>query len=76
MWQLAIWAFEKIAHNPLDENDYARHMDYIHYNPLKHGVVTAVKDWKYSTFHRYVDQGHYPNDWAGHGIDGSGSFGE
>jgi len=53
-----------------DEEDYARHFDYIHYNPVKHGHVESVQDWPYSTFHRWVKQGVYPADWGSkaHGI--------
>ena len=40
-----------------DEQDYAIHMDYIHFNPVKHGYVKSVIEWPYSTFHRYVRQG-------------------
>ncbi len=40
-------------------------MDYVHINPLKHGHVTRVADWPYSTFHRYVASGVYPLDWCG-----------
>jgi hypothetical protein len=39
-----------------DEGDYVRHMDYVHYNPVKHGHVTALVQWPYSTFHRWVKQ--------------------
>ncbi|MFQ2656857.1 hypothetical protein ACK3Y5_17355, partial [Aeromonas caviae] len=49
--------------------DYRRHMDYIHINPLKHGHVSRVADWPYSTFHRYVASGIYPPDWCG-SVDG------
>jgi putative transposase len=45
--------------------DYHAHMDYAHYNPVKHGLVTRVRDWAYSTFHRLVEHGVYPLDWAG-----------
>ena len=53
-----------------DEEDYARHFDYIHYNPVKHGYVESVQDWPYSTFHRWVKQGVYPQLWGSkaHGI--------
>jgi putative transposase len=53
-----------------DEEDYARHFDYIHYNPVKHGYVESVKDWPFSTFHRWVKQGIYPPDWGSktHGV--------
>jgi len=45
-------------------------MDYVHINPLKHGHVTRVADWPYSTFHRYVANGVYPTDWCG-SVDGA-----
>ncbi|WP_371368328.1 transposase [Pseudomonas sp. QL9] len=60
IWQSRYW-----EHLIRDETDYRRHFDYIHINPVKHGLVTAVKDWPYSTFHRAVTQGIYPVDWAG-----------
>ena len=47
-----------------DERDYARHFDYVHYNPVKHGYVECAKDWPYSTFHRWVRQGVYPPNWG------------
>ena len=47
-----------------DEEDYARHFDYIHYNPVKHGYVESVQDWPYSTFHRWVKHGVYPQLWG------------
>jgi putative transposase len=40
-------------------------MDYVHINPLKHGLVKRVREWPYSTFHRLVEKGVYPADWAG-----------
>ncbi len=48
-----------------DDNDYARHVDYVHCNPMKHGLVNKVADRPYSSFHRYVSDGLYPVDWAG-----------
>jgi putative transposase len=39
-------------------------MDYLHYNPVKHGLVSRVKDWEWSTFHRLVSQGVYQEDWG------------
>ena len=47
-----------------DDTDLRHHIDYIHYNPVKHGYVTRVADWPYSTFYRYVSRGVYPKDWA------------
>ncbi len=48
----------------LPENDYAMHCDYIHYNPVKHGLVKRPEDWIYSSFHRFVENGLYPSNWA------------
>ncbi|GAX59219.1 transposase and inactivated derivatives [Candidatus Scalindua japonica] len=60
-----------------DEDDYNRHMNYIHYNPVKHGLVSSVNDWPYSTFHRCVKKGLYPPDWGGDGTDtNEASYGE
>jgi putative transposase len=59
IWQRRYW-----EHLIRDERDFARHADYIHYNPVKHGYVQRVADWPYSTFHREVTQGAYPPDWA------------
>jgi len=47
-----------------DEQDYQNHLDYIHYNPVKHGYVQLVKDWPYSSFHRYAKSGMYPENWS------------
>jgi putative transposase len=60
IWQRRYW-----EHTIRGDNDYAAHVDYCHINPLKHGLVSQVADWPYSTFHRFVEQGVYPADWAG-----------
>lgn len=60
VWQRRYW-----EHRIRDEADFAAHMDYVHINPVKHGLVNAVVDWPYSTFHGLVAQGVYPADWAG-----------
>jgi putative transposase len=60
IWQRRYW-----EHMIRDERDYARHIDYIHVNPLKHGYVKQVADWPYSTFHRYVADGLLFTDWCG-----------
>ena len=52
-----------------DEIDFNRHVDYIHFNPVKHGHVDAVKDWPYSSFHLYVKRGVLSMEWAGKGIE-------
>ncbi len=59
IWQRRYW-----AHTIRDEKDYAAHMDYVYINPVKHGIVKRVKDWPYSSFHRDVRHGVYPEDWA------------
>ena len=41
------------------------HVDYIHYNPIKHGYVTRAREWPYSSFSRYVGEGIYALDWVG-----------
>ncbi len=71
-WQRRFW-----EHQIRDDADMARHLDYIHWNPVKHGLVKAVKDWPYSSFHKYVAKGTYPNDWGGSEIaNADDNFGE
>ncbi len=60
IWQRRYW-----EHLIRDEADYRAHMDYVHINPVKHGLVNQVADWPFSTFHRLVKRGVYPADWAG-----------
>jgi len=60
IWQRRYW-----EHLIRDERDFAAHMDYLHFNPVKHGHVGRVIDWPYSTFHARVADGTYPADWAG-----------
>jgi putative transposase len=71
LWQRRFW-----EHTIRDEDDYARHVEYIHFNPLKHGLVSRVREWPYSSFHRYVRLGILPNDWAGDVSGGGVNFGE
>jgi len=61
IWQRDFW-----EHVIRDERDYERHVDYIHYNPVKHAQVTRGADWPYSIFHRYVRSGIYNLEWAAH----------
>ena len=73
---LALWQRRFWENTIRDEGDFARHVDYIHFNPVKHRLVQRVHDWPYSSFHRYVSDGILPDDWAGDaGQDGDG-FGE
>ena len=60
IWQRRYW-----EHLIRDEADFNAHVDYVHINPVKHGLVGRVVDWPYSTFHRLVAQGVYPSGWAG-----------
>jgi putative transposase len=66
--EAAIWQRRFWEHMIRDECDFAAHCDYIHYNPVKHELVSAPRDWPYSTFHRFVEQGTYPPDWGATGI--------
>ncbi len=59
VWQPKYW-----EHTIESEHDFERHFDYIHYNPVKHGHVTCPGDWPWSTFHRWVNAGVYPKNWA------------
>ena len=59
IWQRRYW-----EHTIRDDLDYARHVDYVHFNPVKHGRVARVSDWPYSSFSRFVQAGIYPIDWA------------
>ncbi len=59
LWQPRFW-----EHLIRDEADFAAHMDYTHYNPVKHGYVKRVIDWPCSSFHRCVQQGIYASDWG------------
>jgi putative transposase len=59
IWQRRFW-----EHTLRDENDLKRHIDYIHYNPVKHGLAQQVSDWQWSSFHRYVQIGYYDKEWG------------
>jgi REP-associated tyrosine transposase len=71
IWQRRYW-----EHTLRDEEDFARHADYIHYNPVKHGYAARVMDWPYSSFHRMVRLGIYPTDWGGDAREIQTSYGE
>jgi putative transposase len=74
--ELSLWQRRYWEHTIRDEGDFARHVDYIHFNPVKHGLVSRVCDWPYSSFHLYVRRGLLPEDWAGDISDGGRKFGE
>jgi putative transposase len=71
IWQRRYW-----EHAIRDDADYERHVDYIHFNPVKHGYVTRASDWPHSSFRRYVERGLLAADWGGDMRDVQGSFGE
>jgi putative transposase len=71
LWQRRYW-----EHAIRNNIDLERHVDYIHFNPVKHGYVSRVVDWPHSSFHRYVSDGVLPADWGGDMRDISGEFGE
>jgi putative transposase len=70
LWQNRFW-----EHQITDDDDFQRHVDYIHFNPVKHGWVLRAREWPYSSLHRFVRTGQLPADW---GIDAAiqGPFGE
>jgi putative transposase len=59
LWQRRFW-----AHLIEDQEDNNRHVDYIHWHAVKLGHAKNVIDWPYSSFHRYLRQGIYTNDWG------------
>ncbi len=62
--EAAIWQRRFWEHTIRDQEDLYRHIDYIHYNPVKHGLVKRVADWPWSSFHRFVKMGLYEPDWG------------
>ncbi len=62
IWQRRFW-----EHQIRDDVDLQKHIDYLHFNPVKHGLVKRVKDWPHSSFHAYVKRGVLPEDWGGEG---------
>lgn len=67
LWQSRFW-----EHTVRDDADLRAHVDYVHFNPVKHGLTTCVVDWPHSSFHRYVREGWLPRGWAGAGEVGRG----
>ncbi|HVA39485.1 MAG TPA: transposase [Candidatus Binataceae bacterium] len=70
IWQRRFW-----EHTIRDDRDYASHMDYVHFNPVRHGLVDRAADWPYSSFHRCVAAGLYPADWSARDSE-QGDWGE
>ncbi|MBE9116542.1 transposase [Lusitaniella coriacea LEGE 07157] len=59
LWQRRYW-----EHVIRDEEDFARHCDYIYYNPVKHGLCKTPQHWRFSSIHRFIAQGIYPESWG------------
>jgi putative transposase len=70
IWQRRYW-----EHTVRDERDYASHMDYIHFNPVKHGIAASAAEWEFLSFRRCVKQGLYSADWTS-ADDRVGDYGE
>jgi putative transposase len=70
IWQRRYW-----EHQIRDDVDLQSHVDYIHYNPVKHGYVSHAVDWPYSSIHAYIKSGLLPKDWAGYAGNNS-QYGE
>jgi len=71
IWQRRFW-----EHQIRDDVDLQRHVDYLHFNPVKHGLVKRVRDWPHASFHAYVERGELPEDWAGGEVGVDLVFGE
>ena len=71
IWQRRFW-----EHTIRDDDDFSRHFDYLHFNPVRHGLVPRVRDWPHSSFHLYVRRGWMTEDWGGDAREVKASFGE
>lgn len=71
LWQRRFW-----EHTIRNEIDFERHVDYVHFNPVKHRLVRRALEWPYSSFHVYVRRGLLPADWAGDVEEPMMDFGE
>ena len=71
LWQRRFW-----EHTIRDEADFETHVNYIHYNPVKHKLVERVMDWPYSSFHRFVRLGEIDAAWGGDFTSPDGTYGE
>ncbi|HRD69290.1 MAG TPA: transposase [Legionella sp.] len=63
IWQRRFW-----EHLIRDHKDYDNHLNYIHYNPVKHGYVQDATDWPYSSIHRFIKEGILPKNWGCDGV--------
>jgi putative transposase len=63
IWQRRFW-----EHQIRDDEDFQKHVEYIHYNPVKHKHVSSPNDWPFSSFHKYVREGKYQISWGSGGV--------
>ena len=70
-WQSRFW-----DHAIRDEDDYIRHVDYIHYNAVKHGLARTPLQWEHSSFHQFIQEGQYDEEWGRMELNFEGAFGE
>jgi len=59
-----VWQPKFYEHTIDSDDEFIEHVEYVHYNPIKHGYVTRPIDWLHSSFHAYVKRGVYPPTWA------------
>jgi putative transposase len=59
LWQRRYW-----EHLVRDDEDYRHHLDYIHFNPVKHRLVRNAGDWPHSSLREWIARGAYPVDWG------------
>jgi putative transposase len=71
IWQRRFW-----EHLIRDELDYEQHLNYIHFNPVKHGYVTTATEWEFSSIHRFIQAGILPKNWGSHDECNLPDFGE
>ena len=71
IWQRRFW-----EHEIRDEKDFINHIDYIHYNPVKHGYVKSPADWSYSSIHKYIERDELLHDWGSEASFDDEDFGE
>ena len=67
--EAAIWQRRYWEHRIRDDEDFEKHFDYIHFNPVKHALVHRPQDWMWTSFHRYQRLGYYPHGWGCVGLD-------
>lgn len=72
----ALWQRRFCEHTIRNETDFERNADHVHFNPVKHGLVTRARDWPHSSFRYYVRRGILPEDWAGDLSENRLRFGE